>query len=230
MTIQECKKETMKHIITVKKIIDCVIKQLKRRAIRHDLSKLNPPEVEIFAEYTPKLAASTYGSDEYKQFLKEMKPALDHHYASNRHHPEHFINGIDDMNIIDVVEMLCDWKAATLRHNDGDLLKSIELNQKRFNISDQLKQILINTAPLLYKYNISWVWYINNHTNEPETICGSCFGDTIEQIHDKIDSYYGLSEIQKEYLKFGVAGEFKYEYISKSVELDDGTISWTVNW
>ena len=31
----------------------------------------------------------TYGSDEYKACLTEMKPALDHHYAANRHHPEH---------------------------------------------------------------------------------------------------------------------------------------------
>jgi len=39
---------------------------------------------------TPKLAGSTYGSEEYKAFLGQMKPALDHHYAVNDHHPEHF--------------------------------------------------------------------------------------------------------------------------------------------
>lgn len=50
------------------------------------------------------------------------------------------------MNLIDIVEMFCDWKAATLRQNNGNLLKSIEINAERFNCDEQLKQIFINTA------------------------------------------------------------------------------------
>ena len=38
---------------------------------------------------------------------------------------------------------------SSLRQNDGNLLKSIESNANRFQIDDQLKQILINTAKLL---------------------------------------------------------------------------------
>lgn len=78
-----------------------------------------------------------------------MKPALNHHYATYRHHPEHFQNGINDMNLIDIVEMIADWKAASERQKDGNLLVSIEKNAKRFHIDDQLKQILINTAKTL---------------------------------------------------------------------------------
>lgn len=77
-----------------------------------------------------------------------MKPALEHHYANYRHHPEHFVDGVNDMNLIDLVEMICDWKASTLRHNDGNLLKSIEINAQRFGMSEQLTQILVNTAKL----------------------------------------------------------------------------------
>ena len=36
--------------------------------------------------------------------------------------------------------------AAVKRHEDGDILLSIELNQRRFGYSDELKQILINTV------------------------------------------------------------------------------------
>ena len=36
-----------------------------------------------------------------------------------------------------------------MRHNDGDIMKSIEINQERFGYSDDLKQLLINTACLL---------------------------------------------------------------------------------
>ena len=49
------------------------------------------------------------------------------------------------MNLIDIIEMLCDWLAATERHQDGDIYKSIELNQKRFNYNNELKIVLINT-------------------------------------------------------------------------------------
>jgi hypothetical protein len=115
----------------------------------HDQTKLSGEEKEIFDLYTPKLKNSTYGSEEYKGFLAEMKVALDHHYENNRHHPEHFKNGIKDMNLIDIVEMFCDWKAATMRHANGDLMKSIEFNKTRFGYSDELEQIFKNTAKYL---------------------------------------------------------------------------------
>lgn len=50
------------------------------------------------------------------------------------------------MDLLDIVEMLCDWKAATERHNDGDIMKSLEINKNRFNIDDQLFAILENTV------------------------------------------------------------------------------------
>lgn len=149
MTKAECIVETQKHIENVRKFIKIVTDKLTQRGIDHDRLKCESPELEIFTEFTPKLAKSTYGSDEYNSFLKEMNVALQHHYANYRHHPEHFDKGVNDMNLIDLVEMICDWKAATLRHNDGNLLKSVEINAKRFGMDDQLKQIFINTAKVL---------------------------------------------------------------------------------
>lgn len=149
MTIAECQVETQKHIEAVRKYIRFMIDKIEMRGVKHDASKLESPEVEVFAEYTSKLAQATYGSEEYKSNLEKMKPALEHHYASNRHHPEHFINGVNDMTLIDIIEMFCDWKASTLRHNDGNLLKSIEINAERFNMDGQLKQILMNTARMI---------------------------------------------------------------------------------
>lgn len=148
MTVAECQVETQKHIELVRKFIRLFTDKLTTRGVDHDRLKMKSPEVEIFTEFTPKLANTTYGSEEYKAFLEQMKPALEHHYANYRHHPEHFVDGINDMNLIDLVEMICDWKASTLRHNDGNLLKSIEINAQRFGMSEQLTQILINTAKL----------------------------------------------------------------------------------
>ena len=115
MTIAECQVETQKHIEQVRKYIRFFTDRLTLRGVKHDAAKLESPEVELFAEYTPKLAQLEYNSEAYKQSLADLKPALDHHYATYRHHPEHFPDGINDMNLIDLVEMLADWKAARSR-------------------------------------------------------------------------------------------------------------------
>ena len=151
MTQDECKQETFKHINQVCLYTAAIASAIMRRGVNHDASKLESPELEIFTEYTPKLSASTYGSDEYKQYLKEMNVALKHHYENNRHHPEYFKNGINDMNLLDILEMICDWIAATKRHDNGNILDSIELNQKRFKYNDTLKQIFVNTVTALFE-------------------------------------------------------------------------------
>jgi hypothetical protein len=138
--------ETMRHIERVRNLLGEFIKDLIRRGEEHDQSKLESPEVEAFTEFTPKLAACTYGSPEYEGFRAAMKPALDHHYANNPHHPEHHKHGVDDMTLLDVLEMFADWKAASERHNDGNILKSIEKNADRFGLSPQIVRILENTA------------------------------------------------------------------------------------
>jgi len=145
------KPDTIEHINQVNKLIASICISLMERAKTHDKSKLESPEKEIFDKFTPQLATSTYGSKEYKQFLKEMKIALDHHYSNNRHHPEYFSKGIVDMTLVDLIEMLCDWKAATLRHKDGNIYKSIEINSKRFGYSNELKQIFLNTIKEYFK-------------------------------------------------------------------------------
>lgn len=152
--------ETLKHIKEVSSYLSTFAQILLQRAMRHDSTKMIEPERSVFIKYTPKLKKSTYGSDEYMEFLRDMKPALDHHYEHNRHHPEYFIihGKMDDsdvqypvshMNLIDIVEMFCDWLAASKRHKDGNVSKSIEINEKRFNMSYQLSSIFKNTIEVL---------------------------------------------------------------------------------
>jgi len=141
--------DTRRHCREVWRCIQQIRDELGPRAWDHDLSKLNPPEKEGFDRATMRLRTLTYSSDEYKAALADLKPTLDHHYAENRHHPEHFKNGVDGMTLIDIIEMFCDWKAATLRHENGDFGESIELNQTRFNLSDQLTSIFRNTKDAL---------------------------------------------------------------------------------
>lgn len=138
--------ETWEHIHVVQGLLGEAIADLQGRAHRHDQSKLVAPELAVFDEYTPKLRGSTYGSDEYKAFLAGMGEGLAHHYAVNDHHPEHHAGGIGDMTLVQLIEMLADWKAATLRHADGDLRRSIEQNADRFGYGADIKRLLLSTA------------------------------------------------------------------------------------
>lgn len=147
-TKDDCIRDTKEHISQVREFMLIFAQELIQRALVHDESKMKSPEVDIFTEYTPKLKRSTYGSDEYKSFLKEMRVALEHHYKVNSHHPEHYKDGISGMDLADIVEMFCDWKAATMRHDDGDIKKSIDINKTRFGYSDDLEKIFKNSVKM----------------------------------------------------------------------------------
>lgn len=142
--------KVVEHIHAVRSNIYGVIKELDNRAMNHDKTKLESPEQEIFGETFEELAKTKYGTPEYDNLLERTKPAIVHHYSKNRHHPEHWPNGFDDMTLIDLIEVICDWKAATMRNKDGNIRKSIEINAKRFNMSPQLTQIFENTVRELF--------------------------------------------------------------------------------
>lgn len=139
--------DTLDHIAHVRSLLHSIIDLLHSRARGHDQSKLASPEVETFDVWTPRLAEMEYGSQGYFDALEAMRPALEHHYARNRHHPQHFENGIADMNLLDVIEMLADWKASGARMADGgNLLRSIDMNRERFGYGEELHALLVNTA------------------------------------------------------------------------------------
>jgi hypothetical protein len=144
--------ETQKHIDRVRHYMIFTIKDLIKRADNHDASKLLSPEKEYFDKYTQELANLEYGTPEYKESCKKLKPAIDHHYSVNDHHAQfHGEEGINGMNLLSLVEMLCDWKASGERGKagTGNIYKSIDINSERFGISKQLRKILINTAKYL---------------------------------------------------------------------------------
>jgi len=138
--------DTLRHSLRVGELMGELITHLIGRSTCHDHSKTVEPELSVFNEFTPKLKSSVYGSDEYRGFLAAMGGGLAHHYAANRHHPEHFPNGVDGMTLVDLIEMLADWRAATERHDDGNLNRSLRIQKERFGLSDQLFNILWNTA------------------------------------------------------------------------------------
>lgn len=134
-----------KHRVSVymTRIITC----LTERSVNHDMTKFESEELEPYAEAVDGFAKNAFGSPGYEELKRKLGPAVEHHYQLNRHHPEFFENGINDMDLVDMVEMLCDWKSATQNHvPHGNLEKSIQNAIDKYGMSPQLAQILRNTA------------------------------------------------------------------------------------
>lgn len=132
------------HKTLVGRYINKVIGSLMEQAVVHDNSKFGIWEFEPYAEVQDRFATAEYGSEEYLACCEAIKPALKHHVTVNAHHPESFANGINDMSLLEVVEMVCDWCAACQR-SGGDTLR-LDLQKARFTIDDQLYGIIVNTA------------------------------------------------------------------------------------
>lgn len=121
------------------------VNDLFLRAAVHDNSKFGPEEYEAYEKAFPDLQKYAYGSDEFKAALATIRPAIEHHYRVNDHHPEFFEEGIHGMHVVQLIEMLCDWKASSER-STTDFAVGLEMNRKRFTIDDQLFRIIRNTV------------------------------------------------------------------------------------
>lgn len=142
----DSKQDTLDHIQAVDKNLQEFMVRLAERAILHDASKLQEPEKNIYDTVKPRIAEVEiefgYGSPEYEAMVKELNPAFQVHFQKNRHHPEFHENGVNGMTLVDLVEMISDWKAAAGRYGKP---VNLEANKKRFGLSDQLYEILQNT-------------------------------------------------------------------------------------
>jgi len=138
-------KDLVDHKQRVAGYMQLIANDLFRRATIHDNSKFSPEEFEAYEEAFPELQQYAYGTEEFKAALQKIKPSIQHHYEANDHHPEHFEMGISQMHLIQVVEMLCDWLAASER-SQTNFLQGLEMNKERFGIDDQLFEIIKNTV------------------------------------------------------------------------------------
>jgi len=121
--------------------------ELIQRGIHHDDSKFEDEELPYYSNVIDEFEKHKFGTPEYNKAKDSVYEAVQHHYKKNRHHPEHFPNGIDDMNLVDLIELLVDWKSASLNHPDkpGNILESLKWATEKYNISPQMVKILYNT-------------------------------------------------------------------------------------
>ena len=137
------------HISRVRKHMNTFVQLLLKRAINHDKSKLEEPELSWWKEMD-KEPRYPYGSEEYKQKIKRWDKVFKHHYKYNRHHPEHYEYGISEMTLVDIVEMMCDWLGYKDTIAISEALKVCDEQMKRYDIPDGIRQIIFNTLLRYY--------------------------------------------------------------------------------
>jgi len=145
---------TKNHVNKVRENIGRVVSELIKRGEVHDASKYENPEkllLDAMEYINTNEGPAPYGSVEYRRRTAILKPMLQHHYAHNSHHPEHYANGVYGMSLMDIVELLCDWQAASVRNKDPEM--NITHACERYCIDAQMKRIFMNTADLMgWKY------------------------------------------------------------------------------
>ena len=137
--------DTLIHISEVQEELENFCHELRMRGIKHDRSKLQEPEFSIFVSTREQFKKANYGTPEYTAVVEVASTAVDHHHKNNRHHTKYYPDGVYNMNLIDIIEMICDWKAASRRSPDKTLEDSLEECFKRYNIVGQLQRVIWNT-------------------------------------------------------------------------------------
>lgn len=145
MKKSETRKVIEAHIENVRNKLSTLRDEIQERALHHDESKLKSPEAELWErmDLEPRYA---YGTKEYFDKVKRNKLLFDVHYENNRHHPEHYPNGVEGMNLIDLLEFVCDITSYRQILKVQDIIELMDIQSKRFGIDEQLRQILVNTV------------------------------------------------------------------------------------
>lgn len=136
------------HKNNVEKKMESLCLDLAQRARDHDNSKLESPEYFAWKKMDEE-PRYPYGTPEYFDKKRRYDYVFQEHYKNpkNRHHPEHWPNGVEDMNLLDLIEFLCDmfsYKEANISYSEA--VEMLQTQVKRFKISDDLAWILLNTV------------------------------------------------------------------------------------
>ncbi len=142
----------VKHKKSVGNALRALADELYKRADSHDDSKLQMPELGMLINMD-KSKRPVYGSPEYYEHIKKNQAFFDHHYRGNSHHPEHYKNGVHDMDLVDVIEMIADWCSYSKNLSIQEICNLIEQQSKRFGFGEEVADIFKNT---MFNY-FSWL-------------------------------------------------------------------------
>lgn len=136
--------ETKKHIEQVQQCLKDICSKLQLRSYDHDMSRYRRPGSLKFREVYSELK-ETEGNDEiHLSILEKLRILREKYFKTCRYCPESHDNNVSEMNLVDLLELLSDWKA-----DSSDLKKTIIENQKKYKYTDELMNVLLNTAKYL---------------------------------------------------------------------------------
>ena len=100
----------------------------------HDESKFSEEEFEPYAQ-------RWFGD---KKKTPEYNRAWEHHWQNNEHHPEYWLG--DDMPLIYILEMICDWGSFSIEKKDFNELSDFYYNKAKEdpekNLSDATQEVI----------------------------------------------------------------------------------------
>ena len=127
------------------------LKALQSRTLHHDSSKYSVKEFIPYIWLTEKYRCMQKGHVLYypEGIDKLVDAACMHHQSINRHHPEAH-NNIFDMSNLDIIEMICDWKAMSQELEEDSVRLWAEknigkkwiFNTEQINLIDTLIDLL----------------------------------------------------------------------------------------
>ena len=126
----------LRHRGLIQKYLYGLSRKLEACAVEHDLSKLGVDEFAGFVKINKVAREYPYGSKEYKASLKGNN-IINLHFSRNRHHPEYHDAQVADMGLLDIIEMVCDWKSASTVYGKTTLLEALEVQIERFDLTKE---------------------------------------------------------------------------------------------
>lgn len=128
----------LNHSNKVSYLLRKIAFEIELRANSHDTSKLEIDEFIGFCQLdlNRNHQKEEYGSKSYEDGIKNITVKL--HQSRNTHHPEYYPNGVKDMSLIDIIEMLCDWEVARQqRDTQENIDKTWDMRQSKFKLLDE---------------------------------------------------------------------------------------------
>ena len=98
---------------------DVDVEEFDNMIEEHDASKFSEEEFEPYAQ--------KWFGDKKKTF--EYEAAWTHHWMNNEHHPEYWLG--EDMPLIYILEMLCDWGSFSIASGDMKELSDFYFNKAK---------------------------------------------------------------------------------------------------
>lgn len=129
--------EMLRHNRLVRAFIAQLSNALGMRGLEHDTSKFGFDEFGTIVRIKGIARRFAYGSPEYGSELDANREALNAHLLHNSHHPECHAGGIDDMSLLDIVEMVCDWKAANAMYGKPTWEEAVKIHTERFGLKEK---------------------------------------------------------------------------------------------